>query len=181
MMKLHLGSGMRLLENGWLNIDSWEGYGSDHPAKYLRHDLRYPIPFDDKSADYIYSEHFIEHLSREEGLAIFKEIFRLLKPHGIIRVSTPNLAELVDAYNKKELSRWVSWQPESPCRILNDGLTSWGHKFTYDEDELRNSLTLSGFKDIVSQPYGESPHPELRGLEHRPRQNDLILEARKFL
>jgi predicted SAM-dependent methyltransferase len=177
-MKLHLGSGMRLLENGWLNVDSWEGY-QNHPALYFRHDLRKPLPHADNSADYIYSEHFIEHLSREEGLAMFKEIFRLLKPNGIMRVATPNLAELVDAYNKKQLNRWASWQPKSPCRILNDGLTSWGHKFTYDEEEMINALTSCGFVDISSQPYGESSHPELRGLEHRPRQNDLIMEARK--
>ncbi len=177
-MKLHLGSGSRLLD-GWLNVDEWEGYPSLTPEQYLRHDLRHPVPLPDGCADYVYSEHFIEHLDLEAGTRMFGEMFRLLKSGGIMRVSTPNLAELVDAYIHRDIRRWQSWQPESPARILNDGLTSWGHKFTYDEQEIRDTIIKVGFVDLVMREWGKSDHEALRGLEHRPQQKDLILEAKK--
>lgn len=111
---------------------------------------------------------------------MFSEIHRLLKSGGTVRVSTPNLAEVVDAYIHKDIRRFInSWQPETPARMVNECLTSWGHKFVYDHEELKIALEASGFFDVKPCEYGLSEHQELCGLEHRPRQNDLILEAKK--
>jgi hypothetical protein len=37
----------------------------------------------------IYSEHFIEHITKEEGIALFKECLRILKPGGCLRTVWP--------------------------------------------------------------------------------------------
>tara|TARA_R100001510_G_C7650748_1_gene208270 strand:+ start:1438 stop:2049 length:612 start_codon:yes stop_codon:yes gene_type:complete len=43
----------------------------------------------DNCFDGIYSEHFIEHLFKYQGVNFFKEAFRILKPGGIIRTVWP--------------------------------------------------------------------------------------------
>lgn len=177
MLKLHLGSGSRLL-SGWLNVDEWEGYPYLTSDEYLRHDLRHPIPLPDGCASYVYSEHFIEHLDRESGDRMFREMYRLLGVGGVMRISTPNLAEIVDAYVCGDLKRFrESWHPESLAKLVNEALTSWGHRFVYDLGELRGGLELAGFREVVVCDWGVSAHEGLCGLEQRPMQNDLILEA----
>jgi predicted SAM-dependent methyltransferase len=62
--------------------------------------------------------------------------------------------------------------------MVNEGMRSWGHVFVYDEPELVALLKECGYSDIRRVKWGESDHPELRGLESRPDFEDLILEAR---
>jgi hypothetical protein len=54
--RLHLGSGARLLD-GWANIDI-EGGGA------LVWDLRKPLPISRRQIRFVYTEHFIEHITR---------------------------------------------------------------------------------------------------------------------
>jgi predicted SAM-dependent methyltransferase len=62
--------------------------------------------------------------------------------------------------------------------MVNEGMRLWGHVFLYDEPELFSLLRECGFSDIRRVKWGESDHPELRGLESRPDFADLIVEAR---
>jgi predicted SAM-dependent methyltransferase len=46
--------------------------------------------FADESFDFIYSEHFLEHLFFDEAVALLQECDRLLKPGGVVRVCVPD-------------------------------------------------------------------------------------------
>jgi hypothetical protein len=52
-----------------------------------------------------------------------------------------------------------------------------GTRFLYDEAELTLLLAEAGFKSVKRVQWGESKHPELRGLETRPDFDDVIVEA----
>jgi 2-polyprenyl-3-methyl-5-hydroxy-6-metoxy-1,4-benzoquinol methylase len=60
------------------------------PAKFswLEADLNHPLPLPDHSFDSIISTEVIEHL--ENPRAIFREFDRLLRPGGLLIVTTPN-------------------------------------------------------------------------------------------
>ena len=45
--------------------------------------------YEDNTFDGIYSEHFIEHIFKYQGLNYLKECLRLLKPGGIVRTIWP--------------------------------------------------------------------------------------------
>lgn len=174
--RLHLGCGDNLLP-GWTNVDLFGMPG------VVAWNLTRRLPVADASVDVIFTEHFIEHISHEAALRFLSDCFRVLKPGGTLRVSTPDLQKLVVEYSAERLNEWqdVGWSPTTPCRLLNEGMRSWGHLFIFDEDELRADLAANGFEEISREGRHSSAHVELRGLERRPDHGDLILEARRPL
>jgi predicted SAM-dependent methyltransferase len=171
--RLHLGCGSNLMP-GWLNVDL------DTPGA-IDWDLSRPIPLPTGSIRFIYSEHFIEHITREQGLAHLRECHRLLGKGGVLRISTPDLRALAEQYLSGNLDEWIEahWRPETPARLLNEALRSWGHQFVYDEAELFNALRVVGFALVRRVLWRQSDHPALRNLETRPFHRDLIVEATK--
>jgi len=87
--KLQIGAGKNLLP-GWLNTD----YDPLPGAAYLDATTRYP--FDADTFALVYSEHIIEHVPYSAGASMLRECFRVLKPGGVLRISTPDLPFLVD-------------------------------------------------------------------------------------
>ena len=69
-VRLHVGSGSESIP-GWINIDNHALPGVDHVL-----DVRRGLPFRDVRS--IYAEHFLEHLSLDEGLAFLVECRRAL-------------------------------------------------------------------------------------------------------
>ncbi|MDO9215260.1 MAG: methyltransferase domain-containing protein [Methylococcales bacterium] len=173
-MKLHLGSGKVKL-NGWQNVDL------DAPEADMHLDLREKLPFGDQLITHIYNEHFIEHITREESVSLLKECHRVLKNDGVLRLSTPNLKYIAVAYLSRNITEWqdVSWQPKTPCLLINEAVRLWGHQFVYDAEELVKALIEAGFNSVQFVNYGESADKELIGLETRPFHHELIVEARK--
>jgi len=81
--RLHVGCGTEII-SGWCNIDLQELPGID-----LVLDVTREFPFSD--ADYIFCEHFIEHLRFDDGLRFLEGCWRSLTDGGVLRISTPNL------------------------------------------------------------------------------------------
>ncbi|HLX55203.1 MAG TPA: methyltransferase domain-containing protein, partial [Aquella sp.] len=147
-VKVHIGCGT-LYKEGWVNIDN----NSDNNIARLdiNHDLATGLPFANDEVDFIYHEHFIEHLTYEDGLIFMQECFRVLKPSGVMRIACPDLDILIDSYtnNTWREQEWVTkygceWI-ESRCHMLNVCMTYWGHKFIYNKEELRRRLIQAGF------------------------------------
>jgi predicted SAM-dependent methyltransferase len=79
---------------GWLNTD----YEPELPI-VMHLDASQRFPFREATFDYIFSEHVIEHISYWDGMKMLAECFRVLKGSGKVRISTPDLAFLVDLTN----------------------------------------------------------------------------------
>lgn len=171
--KLHLGCGSVILP-GWENLDI------SPPPGGIVCDLRRSLPHETNTVDYIYHEHFLEHLSRAEGLRMFRECFRVLRNGGVMRFSTPDLGVIAGDYLNGEIGRWKgTWEPKSKAEMLNGALRNWDHQFVYDRDEVVSLLTEAGFSTWQFVAYRESVFPELRGLECRPFFMEIIMEVFK--
>lgn len=70
-------------------------------ATVLRRDCRRPLPFPDGSVDHILCSHFLEHIFREEAVAILKDFRRALKPGGTAHIIVPDIRHMVDEYLRK--------------------------------------------------------------------------------
>ncbi|WP_416242943.1 glycosyltransferase [Azospira sp. APE16] len=173
-LRLHIGCGDRILP-GFVNIDII-------PGAELQLDARNGLPFPDESCDYIFSEHFIEHLSQSEGTRLMREMRRVLKPGGVVRLATPDLQGMADDYQQQRIHEdWLrfgySWTRTGAERF-NLGMREWGHKWVYDQEELQRVAALAGLECQERCSYGESRHEILRNLEHRIGSR-LILEFTK--
>jgi predicted SAM-dependent methyltransferase len=176
--RLHFACGTVRLP-GWINIDR-------DPASEIidvSWDIRQPLPIADGSCEYIFHEHFLEHLTVAEGLAFLRECRRLLAPGGVLRVAMPDLAECVRQYYeddwrqpwmKKYGYEWIQTRAET----INIEFREWEHKWLYDREELHRRLRESGFATIRDCVRLESHVPALRGLETR-EESRLVCEAIK--
>lgn len=174
IIKIHAGCGPHIFQD-WINYDLAPGPGG------VAHNLEAGIPYRQAVA-FIFSEHFIEHLTRDRGQAFLKSCYEALQPGGVLRISTPDLKSIMNDYRMKKTDRYApTWSPTSPARFVNEGLRAWGHQFVYDQDELVEALTTAGFalKNITSEKWHRSQHEELANREVRPYRNDIILEAKK--
>ena len=67
-------------------------------GRMLAHDLAKGIPFPDDSVDIVYHSHVLEHLDRPIARRFLREILRVLKPGGTLRIVVPDFEFLCRAY-----------------------------------------------------------------------------------
>jgi predicted SAM-dependent methyltransferase len=169
--KLHIGASGSLL-SGWLNTDFiLESSG----VVYLDATQRFPLP--DDAFDYVISEHMIEHIDYAGGQSMLSECFRVLKPGGRIRLTTPDLqvlARLCAPHLDPMQTTYVNFItdqlfPEIKTNrgvfAINVGFRAWGHQFIYDPQTLSGAMAGQGFEDFKIYKPGISDDPNLRGLE----------------
>jgi predicted SAM-dependent methyltransferase len=184
--KLNIGCGGRVL-SGWLNTD----YASALPM-VMHLDIEKRFPFKEETFDYIFSEHVIEHIPYLGGVKMLMECFRVLKKPGKIRISTPDLAFLVNLtrFKKTDLQRaYIKWAanafiPGAPddneVFVINNFVRNWGHTFIYDENTLRGAMLSAGFKTITKFDLLESQDAALRDLENEKHLPSNFLRLESF-
>ena len=57
-----------------------------------------PLGFPDETFEAANAYHVLEHLTPEEGARFVAEVFRVLKPEGVFRVSVPDLEDICRSY-----------------------------------------------------------------------------------
>src|ERR1700761_2617137 len=84
--KLEIGAG-GAGKPGWLSADLHPRPSADGNYSIVM-DATQPFPLPDAAFDFIYSEHMIEHIPYADGRRMVRECFRVLKPEGVLRIST---------------------------------------------------------------------------------------------
>jgi len=173
-LRLHVGCGPILLGD-WVNLDI-----DGHPDIYV--DLTRRLPFGDGSVSHVFSEHVIEHLSLEEASHCFEEFARVLAKGGVVRVATIDLDHVISKYQRDwQNQKWLKTDGQdirTRTQMLNASFYRWGHRFIYNEEELRILLLSAGFSVVTRRAWGESDIQLLQGLERR-EESTLIMEAGK--
>ncbi len=191
MNKLHLGCGRNYLR-GWINTDiNSKKFQLDQEL-----DITKNFPFENNTISYIFSEHVIEHMDYKEGKFMLEECYRVMRPNGKIRISTPDLKFLIKLYTKDKTQLQKDYInlninhraydiDKYHCTdafIINNFVRAWGHLFIYDKETLTNLLKEIGFKNINSYNICESEDKNLQNLENvrdsnRPSGEFLQLET----
>ena len=155
--RVQVGCGPHNLLADWWNVDLRAFPDIDDVMDATR-----PWPWPNR-LDYIYAEHFLEHLEIDGAVAFLVEAGRSLRPGGRIRISTPSLEWVL-------LTHFSFLEPESPDHFLeavatNRAFYGWGHRFLYTRGVLQRLLRDVGYEDIRFFPYGVSDTPAFDGLE----------------
>ncbi|MBI4402743.1 MAG: hypothetical protein HY537_01200 [Deltaproteobacteria bacterium] len=151
---------------------------------YLQYDLTQPLPLAEGSLHWVYSEHFIEHLTLEGAIGWLSEVYRILKPNACVRISTPDLQKYTQAYveNDKlffsEHARRLKTLgfenvPERRAWMLNQIFHNWSHHWIYDVEELKHIAREAGFgsESVTVCAYRQGRDPEVCSLD-LPVRND---------
>jgi predicted SAM-dependent methyltransferase len=185
-VRLHVAAGTNRL-NGWLNTDIFPH------LSLLFLDATHRFPVRDSTVSYIFNEHFIEHIPRRAAQAFFRESLRVLKPGGVLRISTPDAQALAEAYLNhsekahllNERNRGLGYQYSSyPIDILNTAFREDFHVCLYDYQTLQQLVCEAGFCDITRCKVGESRYAALSGIERHfvgtiEDEFTLVVEATK--
>ena len=199
---LHCGSARKLYP-GWLNSDrlhiSDTSQRTTEPGRiarldgalyYLEHDAADPFPFEAESFTWVFAEHFIEHLPVDAAAAWLREMHRLLRPGGFVRLSTPDLGRYVEGYldpsgeffaeHRRRLEALPYFEdtgvPERRAWMVNQIFQMWGHAWIYDFDEVRHVALQAGFgpESVRRCGYRSGRAPEVFGLDLPGRSDESL-------
>lgn len=192
--KIHVGCGDHIVP-GWVNIglfhSSERPYGkiiqSQGTALILNFNLTQNLPISEGSIQFIYSCHFIEHLTAEEGKDFLTWCYFALKKNGVIRIGFPDLEIFVKNYYERNSEFIRQWQSLNGEKVANYGellakaTCGYGHKYVYDFEMMRRALAERGFGHIVRCSFRESSFPDINRLEPFKRSlTSCFVEAKKI-
>ncbi len=185
-IKLNIGSFTTMFHYGWLNIDiePLEDFARSNGFLFKRMDVRNEDwGIQNNTVDMIFSSHFLEHLSYEDGKKFLKRCYEVMKPGGLIRILIPSAWRISWAFvnhNIKEMFGQLGRYEGATDAEMLFGLLFKGHAAAYDLDTLRNAMIDAGFKRVSPMRFRESESNQMRSetMDMFPDLS-LIMEATK--
>lgn len=160
----------------------------DGDGYFAELDISQPLPFADSSVDWVYAEHLIEHVTPNVAVRWLAEVSRILIPNGLLRLSTPDLARYIEGYkpdseffadHRQRMAKLLapaSRVPERRAFMINQIFYFFGHRWIYDFNELRYTLSRAGFDpDTVREcAFREGNRPDVALLDQWVRSDESI-------
>jgi len=175
--RLNWGCGL-YANPGWINSDIKEGPGID-----IRCDIRNGLPLDSSTMDYIVSIHALPELSYADLVPALRELKRVLKVGGVLRLGLPDLDKGIQAYQAQQRDYFLI--PDEEAQSLGSKfiihMLWYGYCRTLFNSEFINELLRkAGFREIRRCLYRETKadFPEIVELDNRERES-LFVEAVK--
>lgn len=101
----NLGSGI-WRHQFWTNVDyASDYYNYDKSLIDIPWDITEgkPLPVETGTAELCYCSHTVEHLLDQHNDHLFREAHRILKPGGVLRVTTPNIRLYYEAWRRRDV------------------------------------------------------------------------------
>jgi SAM-dependent methyltransferase len=142
-VKLDLGCGSKKAGPDFIGVDSRAVEGVDVVC-----DIRQrPWPWKDGEVEYVHCAHFVEHLTGDERIDFFNELWRIMKPGGQALIITPDWSN-ANAYGDPT----HKWPP----------MSHW-YALYLDRDWRDTQAAHVGYTCHFKHTYGYTPSPRLNG------------------
>jgi predicted SAM-dependent methyltransferase len=161
-------------EPGWINSDVKIGAGID-----ISCDIREGLPLEDASLDYIVSIHALPELPLGDQSVALRELRRLLKPGGVLRLALPDLDKAIRAYIENDRDYFLI--PDEHAATIGGKLVTqmlwygWSRTL-FTQDSTGELLKDAGFGEILACSFREtrSRFPEIVELDSRERESFFV-------
>ncbi len=166
-------------EPGWINSDLKDG-----PDIQITADIREGLPLDDDSLDYVVSNHALPMISYPDLVPVLRELRRMLKPGGVLRLGLPDLDRNIQAYLRRDVQPFLV--PDSDVRSFGGKfivhLLWYGYSVTlFTADFIEELLSEAGFQQVrvcTFQQTHSAHAPGILELDNREAES-LFVEAVK--
>ena len=165
-------------EPGWINSDIKDGPGVD-----ISCDIREGLPLESDSIDYAVSIHALPEVPYDAQVPVLKELRRVLKPGGVLRLCLPDIDRSIDAYRRGDKSFYLI--PDEDMKSLGGKfilqLIWYGYSRTFfTRDFIEELLLKSGFSRIEHTSFRQttSNYTGIIELDNREAES-LFVEAYK--
>ena len=139
----------------------------------------------DETYNGVYNEHFIEHLTKDEGINFLKEMLRVMKPGGVIRTIWPPMEFVEWLRQEDDLDNhpWVQhyyqfyvvkhkFAPKGTewMRIQDqcaEGIMwqNGEHKHIWSKKELIDTMKEIGYYNVKEMKYQQSIQPAFNNID----------------
>jgi SAM-dependent methyltransferase len=186
-LESHAGPDKDVLELGGASAFSTKLSGKCKSLTLYGDDLRKPLELRDGSWDIVLCMEVLEHIADTDGMhtewqgdgamILLRESFRVLKPGGILFLTTPNAASITAVHHALRLAPPMIYRPhvrEYAPYELDELVRSAGFAIERREtiDVWRNAITAAEHEAIRQFIYHRGYPVDLRG-------EDIFLIARK--
>ncbi|WP_080971005.1 class I SAM-dependent methyltransferase [Burkholderia cepacia] len=171
--KIQYACGLNPFE-GWLNVDFFDdavmwnfnhigGVPRNVAENVYKVNLLERHPFPDNAFEYAFCEDFVEHLEQKDAITFLSEVFRTLKPGGVVRIATPGFEQVMR-------NHFLNATFDKIADGHRDAYTQWGHLHFFTHDSLKAMARWLGFSKYRIKKIHKSWHRPLRNLETRVDQ-----------
>jgi len=117
--------------------------------QHIKHDVEHKIPLPDSCVDVYQSEDVFEHIELNRLPGIINEIYRVLKPNGVFRLSLPDYrCDILYERTIKGVSGELKFDPEGGGAIENGKVIKGGHLWFPRYELVKQILGMTEFTDI---------------------------------
>jgi predicted SAM-dependent methyltransferase len=162
-MKIEVGCGTKPTKPGFLTNDIRDVPGVDFVCTAWELDRH----VDHYTVEHIFSRHFFEHLTFEQGEYVMSMWYKLLKPNAICEMIVPNITFHID--------QWINRRTDKELQQAKAGLWGWQndqfedtwpvHKSGYDSETLVQLYTKHGYTKVKSLEPVSSRHLHVIGYK----------------
>ncbi len=182
-IKLNLGASPIWFQEGWHVLDHKLSESTDTAIAGDALNIQLP----DESCDIVFCSHVFEHIPHTRLPLVISEINRVLRPNGILRILTPDLAKVTKAYVEKDESFFKEALEEDESlrvdlglggtlmnfivspgqdtalfdRSLENFISGYAHLYCYDYEMLQIIFERLGFAPKKSE-FNKSEIEEMR-------------------
>lgn len=165
-MKLNIGSSTSIKgkysSKDWVNIDI---VAPGDPLKlnnYIRCSAL-DLCFKENTFEEVRAIHCLEHIPRKDHELFYKEIYRVLKPGGVVFIEVPNFikicALIVDCYREENWEQMRIWTTSVYGKNRHAGDK---HYWGFSEEILTKDLEKQGFEvepqsEMISEHWKQEP------------------------
>lgn len=176
IQRLFWGSGSTPPE-GWITLGREEGSGIDISGDIVLDGL----PLEDASIDYMSCQHALHELEVYYLWPALLELYRVLRPGGVIRLGLIDLDKAISAYQRGQRDFFWCWDWDTISGNFITQLTSYNQTRTpLNYEFIEELLRKVGYEGIRQVAYRQTDgsFPEIIELDSRP-QESFYVEALK--